>query len=150
MNKRIVYISVDGMVCIVCPAAEYRLEGESDVDFFNRVAIRSVPDGLPYRVIDASEVPTDRTFRDAWTPDLAVDMAKARAITRDRMRSERSPLFTALDKESLRAMETGDAARLALIAAEKQKLRDAPAMTEIEAAKTPEELKAISLPTPAI
>ena len=29
--------------------------------------IQDVPAGRPYQVIDMSEVPTDRTFRNAWT-----------------------------------------------------------------------------------
>jgi hypothetical protein len=26
-----------------------------------------VPDGKAYNIVDVSEIPTDRTFRDAWT-----------------------------------------------------------------------------------
>lgn len=35
------------------------------------VAQKSVPAGVPYRVIDASHIPADRTFRDAWEADFS-------------------------------------------------------------------------------
>jgi hypothetical protein len=34
------------------------------------MAIKDVPSGVPYRIIDSSQVPTDRTFRDAWEADF--------------------------------------------------------------------------------
>ena len=27
---------------------------------------KDVPSGVPYKIVDVSEIPTDRTFRDAW------------------------------------------------------------------------------------
>lgn len=58
------------------------------------VAAASVPAGAPHRVIDASLLPADATYRDAWTADLfaepfavTLDPAKKAAIDK-RLASE--------------------------------------------------------------
>ena len=73
---------------------------------------------------------------------IAVDMTKARDIAKDMVRAERAPLLAQLDVEMIRAIEAGDAAKQAEIAAKKQALRDATKHPELLAAQTPEELKA--------
>ena len=97
------------------------------------------------RIIDISEIPTDLTFRDAWTHDFAVDMSKAREIHKEHLRRERAPLMAALDVEFIRAVEQSDIAKQAEITTRKQALRDVTARPEIEAARTPEELKLVLL-----
>ena len=37
----------------------------------DEIAKKDVPTGLPYKIVEDSEIPTDRTFRDAWTVDEA-------------------------------------------------------------------------------
>jgi|TARA_B110000285_G_C14591948_1_gene366798 hypothetical protein len=54
MNKRIVYTQDDGSVAIVVPAVSVEL------------ALKDVPTGAEYHIVEDSEIPTDRTFRDAW------------------------------------------------------------------------------------
>ena len=71
---------------------------------------------------------------------ISVNMDKARDIHRDRVREARNPRLAAKDVEFQRALETG--ADTSAIVADKQALRDAPAAAAIEAASTPEELKA--------
>jgi len=71
---------------------------------------------------------------------ISVNMDKARDIHRDRVREARNPKLAAKDVEFQRALETG--ADTSAIVADKQALRDAPAAAAIEAASTPEELKA--------
>ena len=69
-EKRIVYTSpVDGMVKIIIPAYHDRTRpaGESDEDFLERVIAKSVPDGVTHSIIEATDVPPDRYFRNAWT-----------------------------------------------------------------------------------
>ena len=61
MNKRIVYKNDDGTIAIVIPTAEW-LETHT----IEELAVKDVPDGKEYWIVDASEIPTDRTFRDAW------------------------------------------------------------------------------------
>ena len=35
------------------------------------IARKDVPFGVPYRIIDAADIPADRTYRDAWTADFS-------------------------------------------------------------------------------
>jgi len=94
------------------------------------------------------QVPTDRTFRGAWMFDgdaVEVDMKLARDIHRDVLRAERNDKFDKLDADWFRAMEKSDESQQAAIAVSKQKLRDAPDHPSIDAATTPEELKALTL-----
>ena len=99
-------------------------------------------------VRDASSltVPTDRTFRDAWQfsgAAVEIDMAAARDIHRDNLRAERKPLLEALDVAYMRALE--DDTGTVDITAEKQALRDVTEDPRIDAAATPDELKALTL-----
>lgn len=57
MPKRIIYPNADGGVAIIIPT------GELPID---EVARKDVPAGVPYKIIDTADVPTDRTFRNAW------------------------------------------------------------------------------------
>ena len=56
-NFRIIYPTPDGGVAIVIPSGELPIE---------EVAAKDVPAGVPYTIVDASEIPEDRTFRAAW------------------------------------------------------------------------------------
>jgi len=92
--------------------------------------------------------PAERTFRDAWTaganPEdgvISVNMEKAKDIWRDKIRLAREPELEKLDTAFMKAQETG--ADTTAIVAQKQVLRDAPAHADIDAATTPDELKAV-------
>lgn len=108
---------------------------------------------MTWRRCELSDFPVEHhEFRGAWTDNgkvIGVDMEKARAITRDRLRMERTPLLAAKDIESIKAIEAGDATSLEAVAAEKQRLRDITTLPAIDAAKTLDELKAISILKPA-
>jgi len=78
---------------------------------------------------------------------ITVDMTKAREIKRDQLRAERQPVLEALDVAYMRAQEAGDTAKQDAIAADKQALRDATVDPAIDAAATPDELKAVTLPS---
>jgi len=71
---------------------------------------------------------------------ININMTKARDIHREKVREARNPKLAAKDVEFQRALETG--ADTSAIVADKQALRDAPASAAIEAATTPDELKA--------
>lgn len=73
---------------------------------------------------------------------INVNMSKARDIHRDKIRQAREPLFKTADVAYMRALEAGDDLAKFQAAAVKQLLRDAPAAAEVDAATTPEELKA--------
>ena len=72
---------------------------------------------------------------------ITINLDKAKAITKDRLRAERTPLLQAQDVAFQRAMEEG--ADTAAIVAEKQRLRDITKLAET--ATTIDELKAIEL-----
>lgn len=61
MNQRIIYPNDDGGVSILIPAPEY-LETHT----IEELAAKDVPAGKPYQIVDVSDIPTDRTFRNAW------------------------------------------------------------------------------------
>ncbi len=94
-------------------------------------------------ILTADALPADRTFRNALKNDLTHDMGKAREIWRDKIRQARARILQALDIEYQRADEVGDTDRKRAIVATKQALRDATDDPRIEAAQTPEELKAV-------
>ena len=58
-NLRIIYPTPEGGVAIIIPAHECGLTIE-------QIAAKDVPAGVPFRIIDVSKVPSDRTFRNAW------------------------------------------------------------------------------------
>ena len=101
-------------------------------------------------VRDASSltVPTDRTFRGAWSFNgdaVDVDMTAAKAIHKDNLRAERKPRLDALDVDYMKALEAGSGADA--VAASKTTLRNITDDVRIDAATTPDELKALDLAT---
>ena len=58
-NKRIIYPTPDGGVAVIIPSLNTSMSIE-------QIADKDVPAGVPYKIIDASELPSDRTFRSAW------------------------------------------------------------------------------------
>ena len=147
-DKVIVYTNPKSGILAVCiPALEGRRPDESEDAWLDRVKARSVPaDAQDVRVMSMADIPQDRTFRNAWVMDdgrPAVSMARARELHRYNIRRRRKAKFRDLDAQHLRALEAGDATALAAVAAAKKKLRNAPAHPDIDAAQTPEQLKAV-------
>jgi hypothetical protein len=74
MNSRIIYPTDDGGVAVIIPAAECGLTIEE-------IAAKDVPPIVVYgpeqtvvsssprhyEIVDAADIPSDRTFRGAWT-----------------------------------------------------------------------------------
>ena len=60
MNSRLIYPTDDGSVAVVIPADECGLTIE-------QIAAKDVPAGKPYEIVDVADIPSDRTFRNAWT-----------------------------------------------------------------------------------
>jgi len=99
---------------------------------------------------DASSltVPTDRTFREAWSFNEAVvevDMTAAKVIHKDNLRAERAPRLAELDVAYMKALEAGSGADA--VAASKTTLRNITDDARIDAATTPDALKALNLAT---
>ena len=61
---KIIYQEADGSVAVITPAANCSL---TDAE----TALKDVPTGLAYKIVDDSVVPSDRTFRNAWAVDAA-------------------------------------------------------------------------------
>jgi hypothetical protein len=59
MNQRIIYPNNEGGVVVLVPAPECGLTIE-------QIAAKDVPAGVPYKIVDVSAIPSDRTFRNAW------------------------------------------------------------------------------------
>jgi|TARA_R110000823_G_C15717845_1_gene478296 hypothetical protein len=59
MSQRIIYPTDDGGVAVIIPTAECGLT-------IQQIAAKDVPMGKPYKIVDVSDVPSDRTFRNAW------------------------------------------------------------------------------------
>lgn len=145
--KKIIFTRLDGSLSVYSPAADAQFAGESEEAFHARLCERIEKKflGSNMRVVDETAIPTDRTFRDAWTLNgagIAVDMPKAREIRREQLRTLRKPKMEALDVAYMRADEMGDTAEKQRIAALKAALRNVTADPAIEAATTPAELKA--------
>jgi hypothetical protein len=54
MNKRIIYKTANGGVAIIVPADTIE------------ACMKDIPEGAEYTIVDAEDIPSDRTFRDAW------------------------------------------------------------------------------------
>jgi hypothetical protein len=61
MNQRIIYPNDNGGVDIIIPSPEYLAEHTIE-----ELAAKDVPQGKPYKIVDVADIPTDRTFRNAW------------------------------------------------------------------------------------
>ena len=129
--SRIIYTKSDGTVSIIIPAGDVN------------DAIKDVPSGLSYEIVEDSAIPTDRSFRNAWKQNgktIETDMTKAKEIHKTNIRAARETKFAELDIEFQRALETS--ADTSTIIAKKQTLRDAPSASGISTAASEADLKA--------
>lgn len=102
---------------------------------------KDCPQGKRYAVVESDTLPQDRMFRNAWQPSAQgadVHMPRAKKIAHDMRRSVREEKFKPLD------IEASIPGKQEQAEAERQKIRetDAVLQTELDAAETPEELKA--------
>ena len=66
MNQRIIFKNDNGVVRVIIPTPNC-LQTRT----IQEIAAKDVPAGKPYKIVDVSEIPTDRSQRDAWTVDEA-------------------------------------------------------------------------------
>ena len=129
--SKIIYTNSDGTVAVIHPTGDVN------------DAIKDVPSGLSYEIVEDSAIPTDRSFRNAWKQNnktIETDMTKAKEIHKAKIREARVDKLAALDIEFQKALETG--ADTSTIVAKKQTLRDAPAASGISTAASEADLKA--------
>lgn len=62
----IIYQQDNGSVAIVRPTEEALALYGIDI-----IAQKDVPAGKPYKIVDASDIPADRAYRNAWAVDEA-------------------------------------------------------------------------------
>lgn len=65
--QQFVIFKLDGSVSFLVPTEE-----ALSIYTIEEIAEKDVPAGLPYKIVEASEIPSDRTFRDAWDIDEAL------------------------------------------------------------------------------
>ena len=128
--SKIIYTNSDRTVSIISPAGDVN------------DAIKDVPDGLSYEIVEDSAIPTDRTFRDAWKQNsktIETDITKAREVHKQNIRNARQEKLAELDIEFQKALETSSSTTD--IVTKKQALRDAPADSAINSATSEAQLK---------
>lgn len=59
MNQRIIYKNESGGVSVIIPSPDCGLTVE-------QIARKDVPVGKPYKIVNVSEIPSERVDRDAW------------------------------------------------------------------------------------
>ena len=59
-TKRIIYKQDNGTIAIIIPAPK-------ETRTMEEIARKDVPTGKAYKIVNVSEISSDRTFRDAWT-----------------------------------------------------------------------------------
>jgi hypothetical protein len=59
--KRIIYPTDEGGVAVIVPSPEYLVDHTIE-----ELAAKDVPAGKVYQIIDEADVPSNRTFRNAW------------------------------------------------------------------------------------
>jgi hypothetical protein len=63
MTQRIIYATNDGGLAVIIPANCGLSVSE--------IARKDVPASTPYLIVDASDIPADRTYREAWMADFS-------------------------------------------------------------------------------
>lgn len=86
MELRIAYATEDGGVAYIIPAPGHSVES----------LLHLVPEGAAWKVLDASEIPVSRTYRNAWEglEEVTINLEKAKAVQKGLMVSkaaERAP-----------------------------------------------------------
>jgi len=130
----IIFSNDNGGVSTCIPTGEISIEA---------VLAKDCPKGAI--IVDQSSLPYQHNdFYDAWElvgGKVEVSLAKAKEITKKRLRAEREPLLAAQDVAFQRALEEGK--DTSAIVAEKQRLRDITSLADAET--TLEGLRAIKV-----
>ena len=132
MTQAIIFTNDNGGVSTCIPTGEISIEAVLEKD---------VPKDRNAKIVNLSDLPNQHNdFYDAWElidGKVEVNFAKAKEITKARLRNERTPLLAAQDVAFQRAIEEGK--DTSPIVAEKNRLRDITNIT----ATTLDELRAL-------
>ena len=66
MSKKIIYKNDDGILAIIVPTSK-----ALEIMTIEEIAKKDVPTGKAYKIIEDTDVPSSREFRNAWTIDDA-------------------------------------------------------------------------------
>jgi hypothetical protein len=133
-TSRIIFQNDSGGVSVIVPTGELPIE---------EVAAKDVPEGVPYEIVDAADIPSDRYFRNAWVANGAavdVDLDKAKDIGHDIRRAQREAKFAPFDSIIMKQIP-GNSAEEAEEARQQIRFKYALIQDVIEAAETPDEIK---------
>ena len=86
--KRIIYQNSEGGVSVIIPTESVEL------------ALKDVPEGVAYEIVEDDAIPADRFFRNAWVANGAaveVDLDQAKSIGHDIRRTQRAEEFKPFD-----------------------------------------------------
>jgi hypothetical protein len=64
--NRIIYPNDDGGVSIIVPT-----ESALATMTIEDIALKDVPAGKPFKIVATDDIPSDRTFRNAWEADMS-------------------------------------------------------------------------------
>jgi hypothetical protein len=137
-NQRIIYTNAEGGVSVIVPTESVEL------------ALKDVPEGVPYEIVTTDDIPSDRYFRNAWVANGAavdVDLGKAKDIGHDIRRQQRAEEFKPFDEIIAKQIPGVDAVKAE---ASRQVIRDKYAAVQdaVNAAKTPDAIKVALEVTP--
>ena len=129
---KIIYQNPEGGVSVIIPTESVEL------------ALKDVPEGVAYEIVEDDAIPSDRTFRNAWVlGDCCIehDLDKCKALGHDMRRAKRAEEFAPHDEVIMKQIPGADAEAAE---AARQEIRDKYAAIQdaIDGAATLEDIKA--------
>ena len=130
--KRIIFQNESGGVSVIVPTESVDL------------ALKDVPEGVAYEIVDVADIPSDRFFRGAWVMGeccIEHDLDKCKALGHDLRRIQRNAEFAPFDEIIAKQIPSLDAAEAE---ASRQVIRDKYALIQdaIDIAEDPDQIKA--------
>ena len=98
--KRIIYQNSEGGVSVIIPTESVDL------------ALKDVPEGVAYEIVEDDAIPADRFFRNAWVANGAVvdvDLGQCRVIGHQMRRAQRNAEFAPFDEIIAKQIPGADA-----------------------------------------
>ena len=129
--KRIIYQNSEGGVSVIIPTESVEL------------ALKDVPEGVAYEIVEDDSIPADRFFRNAWVANGAaveVDLDQAKSIGHDIRRQQRAEEFKPFDDIIAKQIPGADATEAEASRAQ-IRLKYALIQDVINAASDPDEIK---------
>jgi hypothetical protein len=131
-NQRIIYTNAEGGVSVIVPTGSVEL------------ALKDVPEGVAYEIVEDDAIPADRFFRNAWVANGAaveIDLDQAKSIGHDIRRTQRAEEFKPFDDIIAKQIPGLDATEAE---ASRAQIRFKYGLIQdvIDAASDPEEIKA--------